>query len=70
MQFDTVAVHGAFRSDPATGAISPPIYQTTTYVLNLTAWLVVVFSLSVSLYFTIKVVKTQDHFNAKTQKNI
>lgn len=34
MKFDTLAVHGAFRSDPATGAISPPIYQTTTYVLD------------------------------------
>jgi len=34
MQFDTLVVHGAYRSDPATGAIVPPIYQTTTYVLE------------------------------------
>ena len=34
MQFDTLVVHGAFKSDPATGAIVPPIYQTTTYVLD------------------------------------
>lgn len=34
MNFDTLAVHGAFKGDPSTGAIVPPIYQTTTYVLE------------------------------------
>ena len=34
MKFDTLAVHGKFRADFATGSITPPIYQTTTYVLD------------------------------------
>lgn len=34
MKFDTLAVHGNYRADSATGAIAPPIYQTTTYVLD------------------------------------
>ena len=34
MHFDTIAVHGRFRADPETGSITPPIYQTTTYVLD------------------------------------
>ena len=34
MNFDTIAVHGNYRADRATGAITPPIYQTTTYVLD------------------------------------
>lgn len=30
-RFDTLAVHAGQRPDPATGAIMPPIYQTSTY---------------------------------------
>ena len=29
--FDTLAVHGGFEPDPETGAVAPPIYQTSTY---------------------------------------
>jgi cystathionine gamma-lyase len=32
-QFDTKAVHAGYTPDPTTGAITPPIYQTATYVL-------------------------------------
>ncbi len=28
---DTLALHGGYRSDPATGAVAVPIYQTTSY---------------------------------------
>lgn len=28
---DTIAVHGGWRSDPTTGAVAVPIYQTTSY---------------------------------------
>ena len=28
---DTLALHAGFRSDPATGAVAVPIYQTTSY---------------------------------------
>lgn len=28
---DTLALHGGFRSDPATNAVAVPIYQTTSY---------------------------------------
>jgi len=28
---DTIAVHGGWRADPATGAVAVPIYQTTSY---------------------------------------
>ncbi len=33
---DTVAVHGGYRADPATGAVVPPIYQTTSYMFEST----------------------------------
>ncbi len=33
MKFDTRAVHAGYTPDPSTGAIIPPIYQTSTYVL-------------------------------------
>ena len=30
--FETLALHGgAYRADPATGAVAVPIYQTTSY---------------------------------------
>ena len=29
--FDTIAIHAGADPDPATGAVSPPIYQTSTY---------------------------------------
>jgi len=29
--FDTLAVHAGAEPDPLTGAVSPPIYQTSTY---------------------------------------
>lgn len=32
MKFDTLAIHGGQKPDPTTGAIMPPIYQTSTYV--------------------------------------
>ncbi|MBK8175703.1 MAG: PLP-dependent transferase [Rhodospirillales bacterium] len=31
MHPETIAVHGGYRSDPATGAVAVPIYQTTSY---------------------------------------
>ncbi|WP_452230392.1 cystathionine gamma-synthase [Lacinutrix sp. MEBiC02404] len=32
MKFNTKAIHGGQKPDPAYGAVMPPIYQTTTYV--------------------------------------
>jgi O-acetylhomoserine (thiol)-lyase len=33
--FETLALHGgAYRADPATGAVAVPIYQTTSYQLH------------------------------------
>ncbi|MGQ0562824.1 MAG: cystathionine gamma-synthase [Gemmatimonadota bacterium] len=32
MRFDTLAIHAGQEPDPTTGAIMPPIYQTSTYV--------------------------------------
>ena len=32
MKFGTLAIHGGQEPDPTTGAIMPPIYQTSTYV--------------------------------------
>ena len=29
--FDTIAVHAGAEPDPLTGALAPPIYQTSTY---------------------------------------
>lgn len=34
MRFETAAIHGAQKSDPAYGAISVPIYQTSTFVFE------------------------------------
>lgn len=34
---DTIAVHGGWRADPATGAVAVPIYQTTSYQFRDTA---------------------------------
>ena len=34
MKLDTTAVHAGRKTDPTTGAILPPIYQTATYVLE------------------------------------
>ena len=31
-QFDTIAIHAGQEFDPTTGAVIPPIYQTSTYV--------------------------------------
>ena len=31
MHFDTLAIHGGQHHDPSTGAVMPPIYQTSTY---------------------------------------
>ena len=31
---ETVALHGGWRADPATGAVAVPIYQTTSYQFN------------------------------------
>ena len=28
---ETLALHAGWRADPATGAVAPPIYQTTSY---------------------------------------
>ncbi|MHA2055640.1 MAG: trans-sulfuration enzyme family protein [Candidatus Hodarchaeales archaeon] len=33
MKFETKAIHAGYKPDPTTGAITPPIYQTATYVL-------------------------------------
>ncbi|MDH5629914.1 MAG: cystathionine gamma-synthase [Gammaproteobacteria bacterium] len=32
LSFDTLAIHGGQSPDPSTGAVMPPIYQTSTYV--------------------------------------
>jgi O-acetylhomoserine/O-acetylserine sulfhydrylase-like pyridoxal-dependent enzyme len=32
MQFDTRAIHDGQPPDPSTGAVTVPIYQTSTYV--------------------------------------
>ncbi|MDI3316771.1 MAG: O-acetylhomoserine aminocarboxypropyltransferase/cysteine synthase [Bacillota bacterium] len=37
LHFDTLAVHGGFQADPATGALAVPIYQTTSYLFQDTA---------------------------------
>jgi cystathionine beta-lyase/cystathionine gamma-synthase len=34
MRFETIAIHAGDRPDPATGAISVPIYQTSTFVFE------------------------------------
>ncbi|MBI4330636.1 MAG: PLP-dependent transferase [Chloroflexi bacterium] len=34
MRFETIAIHAGQRPDPAFGAISPPIYQTSTFVFE------------------------------------
>ena len=34
VNFDTTVVRAAFKPDPTTGSIVPPIYQTATYVLE------------------------------------
>ena len=31
MEFNTKVIHGGQQHDPGTGAVMPPIYQTTTY---------------------------------------
>ena len=32
MKIGTICVHTALEPDPETGAVSPPIYQTSTFV--------------------------------------
>ena len=34
---ETIALHAGYRSDPATGAVAVPIYQTTSYQFKDTA---------------------------------
>ena len=34
---ETLALHAGWRADPATGAVAPPIYQTTSYQFRDTA---------------------------------
>ncbi len=31
MEFNTKVIHGGQEHDPSTGAVMPPIYQTSTY---------------------------------------
>jgi len=31
MEFNTKVIHGGQQHDPSTGAVMPPIYQTSTY---------------------------------------
>src|SRR5690606_21970037 len=31
MSFDSLAIHGGQKPDPVTGAVMPPLYQTSTY---------------------------------------
>ena len=33
---ETLALHAGWRADPATGAVAPPIYQTTSYQFDST----------------------------------
>jgi len=42
---ETLALHAGWRSDPATGAVSPPIYQTTSYQFRDTAHAASLFAL-------------------------
>ena len=32
MKFNTKTIHGGQHHDPSTGAVMPPVYQTSTYV--------------------------------------
>ena len=32
--FATRSVHGGYEPDPTTGAVAPPLYQTTSYVFD------------------------------------
>ena len=32
MKFNTKTIHGGQHHDPATGAVMPPVYQTSTFV--------------------------------------
>ncbi len=32
MKFNTKVIHGGQRHDPSTGAVMPPVYQTSTFV--------------------------------------
>ena len=34
MRRETIAIHGGFRSDPATRAVAVPIYQTAAYAFD------------------------------------
>ena len=34
MKFNTKAIHGGQHHDPSTGAVMPPVYQTSTFVQN------------------------------------
>ncbi|MGH3706438.1 MAG: aminotransferase class I/II-fold pyridoxal phosphate-dependent enzyme, partial [Agromyces sp.] len=38
-RFDTLAIHAGQEFDPTTGAVIPPIYQTSTYVQDGIGWL-------------------------------
>src|SRR3546814_20684188 len=42
---ETLALHAGFRSDPATGAVAVPIYQTTSFDLGDTENAIALFSL-------------------------
>ena len=42
----TLALHAGWRADPATGAVAPPIYQTTSYQFRDTEHAAALFSLS------------------------
>jgi len=34
MKFNTKTIHGGQHHDPSTGAVMPPVYQTSTFVQN------------------------------------
>lgn len=43
---ETLALHAGYRSDPATGSVAVPIYQTTSYQFRDTAHAANLFALS------------------------
>jgi O-acetylhomoserine (thiol)-lyase len=45
---ETLALHAGWRSDPATGAVAPPIYQTTSYQFESTDHASALFALQAS----------------------
>ena len=52
MKFGTKVIHSGLQTDPATGAIITPIYQTSTYVQKKPGWYFVSSILNESLFWS------------------